>query len=91
MTTCHFEREKEMTMTMHEKLCAALRKVDASTMTTPEVVTYCSRAVPGCGLDQMIAALKAVAEEHFAEAAELQAYKRYRFADVGTKGGSGAA
>lgn len=85
-----FNAEEE-TMTTHERLCEALRQVDPSKMTTPEVVTYCSRAVPGAGVDQMIRALRQVGEERLAEARELAEYRKYRFADIGTGGGSGAA
>ena len=68
--------------TKHENLCAALRTTDPSTMTTPEVVTFLSRAVPGCGLGEMSAALRAVAHERITEAAELERYGRRRKAGI---------
>ena len=51
-----------------EALKSALRGVDTSAMTTPEVVDLCQSAAPGVTVDEMIAALRQVGDEHLRRA-----------------------
>jgi hypothetical protein len=80
-------------MTNHEKLCAALRQVDPSTMTLQALVEHCEREAPGCAPREMFAALRTVAEEQLREADELERYGRCRKAGIRgvIDGGSDAA
>jgi hypothetical protein len=43
-------------------------------MATHELVDLCERGVPGCSVDEIIAALREVAAEKIAEADELMAF-----------------
>ena len=51
-----------------ETLKSALRPAETETMTTPEVAALCEAALPDCTADEIIQALREVAEEHQQEA-----------------------
>lgn len=55
-----------------EALRQALRPVDTSPMTVPEVVRLCEEAAPGCTFEEIILALRQVGEEHQKEAEALR-------------------
>ncbi len=55
-----------------EILKAILRHADTGTMTTPEVVQVCESALSDCTVDEIITALRLVADEHIAEAVSLE-------------------
>lgn len=59
-------------------LRAALRSVDTSTMTTPEVVDLCEATLPSCTVEEIITALDMVANEHMDEADQLERYRASR-------------
>jgi len=59
-------------------LKAVLRPADTSTMTTPQVVALCEKAVPDCTIDEIIAALRQVAAEQMQEAAALERFHSSR-------------
>ena len=61
-----------------EILKAALRPADTNRMSTPEVAALCEGALPDCTVDEIIQALKEVAEEHEQEADRLQRLKASR-------------
>jgi hypothetical protein len=55
-------------------LKAVLRPLETAAMATHELVDLCERGVPGCSVDEIIAALREVAAEKIAEADELMAF-----------------
>jgi hypothetical protein len=68
--------------TNHEKLCTALRAVNAAAMTTQEVVEHCRSAAPDAAWSDIAAALRAVGEEQMREADALELYDRCRTAGI---------
>jgi hypothetical protein len=65
-------------MTRFDQLKAVLHAVDTSPMTTPEVVLLCEMEVPGCTVDEIIAALRQVGIEQLKEAEQLKRYAAER-------------
>ena len=61
-----------------EHLAAALRGANIDTMTTPDVIALCERALPDCTADEIYTALRSVAEETFEHADELVTFKNQR-------------
>jgi hypothetical protein len=57
-----------------QRLLETLRKMDTRSMTTPEVAEACEAAVPGVTIEQMVAALRIVGQEHY-RAADRQRNK----------------
>jgi hypothetical protein len=54
------------------RLLDALRNMDTTAMTTPEVVAACDAVVPGIDIERIVEALRIVGEEHYRDAARLQ-------------------
>ena len=61
-----------------EKLRAALRDVDTSTMTTAEVADLCEEVLPDCTVEEIVSALRDVGLEHYREADQLLAFDKRR-------------
>ncbi len=55
-----------------ETLKSTLRPVDTGTLSTPEVAALCEAALPDCTVEEIIQALREVAEEHRREAEQLE-------------------